>query len=113
MYLPEELDKKLRVFLIAQRRAGGNINRHTVYDVFLGLIKSNLHLYGGYLEFTETDGRLYSFYKRMNFVRRIMTKSRPVVTEALWIEIRTSFLHGICTLVQTHNIPYELIINVD
>ena len=49
----------------------------------------------------------------MNFVRRIVTTSRPVVTEALWIEIRTSFLHGICTLVQTHNIPYELIINID
>ena len=60
LYLPDELDEKLRTFLIAQRRAGGNINRHTVYGVLMGLIKSNLHLYGGYLEFTATDGRLYS-----------------------------------------------------
>ena len=56
LHLPEELDEKLRTFLIVQRRAGGNINRHTVYAVLMGLIKSNLHLYGGYLEFTATDG---------------------------------------------------------
>ena len=42
-----------------------------------------------------------------------MTTSRPVVTGALWIEIRTLPLHDICTLVQTYNIPDELIINVD
>ena len=69
LYLPEELDEKLRTFLIAQRRAGGNINPHTVYGVLMGLIKSNLYLYGGYLEFTATDACLYSLYKTMNFVR--------------------------------------------
>ena len=40
-----------------------------------------------------------------------MTTSRAVVTEALWTEIRTLFLHDICTLVQTYNITDELIIN--
>ena len=30
LYLPEKLDEKLQNFLIAQRRAEGNINRHTV-----------------------------------------------------------------------------------
>ena len=79
----------------------------------MGLIKSNLHLYGVYLVFSATDGWLYCLYKRMNFVRRTVTTSRPVVTEALWIEIRTLFLHNICTLVQTYNIPDELIINAD
>ena len=82
LYLPDELDEKLRTFLIAQRRAGGNINRHTVYGVLMGLIKSNLHLYGGYLEFTATDVSLYSLYKRMNFVQRAVTASRPVVNKA-------------------------------
>ena len=53
-----------------QRRAGGNINRHTVYGVLMGLIMSNLHLYGGYLEFAATDFWLYSLYKRMNSIRR-------------------------------------------
>ena len=80
LYLPEELDEKLRTFLIVQRRSGGNINRHTVYGVLMGLIKRNLHLYGGYFEFTATDGWLYSLFKRINFVRRTVTISRPVVT---------------------------------
>ena len=53
-----------------QRRAGGNINRHTVYGVLMGLIKSNVHLYGGYLEFAATDVWLYSLYNRMNSIRR-------------------------------------------
>ena len=82
LYLPDELDEKLRTFLIAQRRAGGNINRHTVYGVLMGLVKSNLHLYGGYLEFTAIDVSLYSLYKRMNFVQRAVTASRPVVNKA-------------------------------
>ena len=77
------LNEKLGTFLIAQSRAGGNINRHSVYGVLMSLIKGNLHLYGGYLEFTATDGWLYSLYKTINFVRRTVTTSRPVVTEAL------------------------------
>ena len=68
MYLPEELNEKLRTFLITQRRTGGNINHHTVYGVTMGFIKSNLHLFGGYLKFTGTDGWLYSLYKRMDFI---------------------------------------------
>ena len=86
-YLPEELNEKPRTFLIPQRRPGENINRYFVYGMLMGLIKSNLHLHGGYLKFTATDGWLYSLYKRMNFVRRTVPTSRPVVTEALWIEI--------------------------
>ena len=56
---------------------------------------------------------LYSLYKRMNFVQRTVTMSRPVVIEALWIQILTLFLHDICTLLQTYNIPDEPIINVN
>ena len=77
----------------------------------MGLIITNLHLHVGYLGFPASDAWLYSLYKRRNFVWR--TTSRPVLTEALWIEIRTLFLHNICTLVQIYNIPDELIINID
>ena len=49
----------------------------------------------------------------MKFIQRTVTVSRSVVTEASWIEIWILFLHNICTLVQTYNIPDELIINVN
>jgi hypothetical protein len=113
LLLPEELDNKLRTFLIGQRKAGGTINRHTVYGVLMGLIKSNFQKYGGLLDFAVTDGWLNYLYRRMNFVRRTVTTTRPIVTEALWIEMQTLFLNDICTLVKKYNIPDELIINVD
>ena len=39
--------------------------------------------------------------------------SRPVITMSLWIVVRTQFLHDISQEVLEHNIPDELIINVD
>ena len=54
--MPEKLDEKLPTFLIVQRRAGGNINRYAVYGLVMGLLKTNLHLYGGYLKFTVANG---------------------------------------------------------
>ena len=39
--------------------------------------------------------------------------SRPIVTRALWNEVRDQFLNEIVTAVILHNIPDELSINVD
>ena len=49
----------------------------------------------------------------MNFSRRMVTTSRPIVTKSLWIETRTQFLHDIAHDVAKYDIPNELIINVD
>ena len=49
----------------------------------------------------------------MNFVGRTVTTLRQVATETLWIKMWTLFLHNILALVQTYDIPDELIINVD
>ena len=70
LYMPEELDEKLPTsnFSDCTNESCRNINHRTVYGVLMGLIKGNLHLYGGYLEFTATDGWQYSLYERMNFV---------------------------------------------
>ena len=56
----------VRVFINNQRKAGGTINRHTVCDILMGLIKSNLVRYGNLLEFVITDGWHNYLYKRMN-----------------------------------------------
>ena len=75
-YLPKEFDEKLRTFVIAQRRVGENINRQTVYGVLMGLIKSNLHLYKGYLEFTAIDGWLYFFFFFFFFLTHCLHKKK-------------------------------------
>ena len=46
--LPNELDKKLRSFLVHLRTVGGTINRNIVYGVLMGLIKANLQKWGAY-----------------------------------------------------------------
>ena len=69
LFLPDELDEKLR-----QRKAGGTVNRHTVYGVLMDLVKSNLQKYGGLLNFVVTDAWVNYLYRRMKYFRRAVTR---------------------------------------
>ena len=89
--------------------AGGTINRHVIFGVLMGLIKSDLVTYGMYLEFQITDGWILSLYRRMSLSRRMVTTSRP--TRSIWLETRTQYLHDIVHAVVSHSVPDELIIN--
>lgn len=89
--LRETQDAKPREFLIAQGKADVTLNRHTVHGVLIGLIKSNLQKLETLLETTVTDDWLHFLYQRVNFVRRSLITSRPVVTESLWIKTQTLF----------------------
>ncbi|PFX26609.1 hypothetical protein AWC38_SpisGene8728 [Stylophora pistillata] len=55
LLLPDELDRKLRVFIVSTRTAGGTINKHVIYGILMGLIKSDLGGYGQYLNFVITN----------------------------------------------------------
>ena len=113
LLLSDDLDFKLRSFLTNLRTAGGTINRHVLYGVLMGLIKSDLSRYGQYLEFCVTNGWVQSLYTRMGYTCRMVTTSRPVITRTLWLETRDRFLNEIAEAVATYNIPDQLIINVD
>ena len=54
-----------------------------------------------------------SVYHRKNFSRRAATTSRPIITQSLWKEANTQYLHDIASAVRTCNIPDELILNAD
>ena len=73
--LPEELDSKLRKFLLNIRKAGGRINRHVVSGVLMGLIKSDLDKYGRRLEFCVIKGWLQYLYTRMNLSRKMVSRA--------------------------------------
>ena len=49
----------------------------------------------------------------MTFSRRTVTPSRPVITRPLWAEARSQFPCEITGKVLQHNVPDELIINVN
>ena len=113
LLLPEELDSKLKKFLICLRSAGGGINKHVVFGALMGFIKADLEKWGQYIEFEVSAGWLHSLYARLNFVKRFATTSRPNITRQIWYEIRHLFLHDIAEFVIKYQIPDELIINVD
>ena len=102
--LDENLDVALRTFIM---------NLRLVHGVLMGIIKNHLTRYGGYLGFKITNGWIQSLYARMNMSRRMVTTSRLIVTRAIWNEVRDQFLNEIVTTAVLHNIPDELIINVD
>ena len=66
-----------------------------------------------YIYFKVKRSLIQSLEQRMKFSRRAVTTSRPVITTSLWAELRSQFLHEITNKVLQHNIPDELIINVD
>ena len=113
LLLPDELDRKLRAFIVSTRTAGGTINKHVIYGILMGLIKSDLGRYGQYLNFVVTNSWLQSLYQRMNLTRRIVTMSRPAITKATWLEVKATFLHDIVSAIVEDEIPDELILNVD
>ena len=54
-----------------------------------------------------------SLIARMNFVKRRKTSSKVDIPDKARKEIEFLFLHEIVTKVEKHNIPPELILNID
>jgi len=113
LLLEEELDHKLRSMLTSLRLAGAGINIHVIRGVLNGLVRANPVKYGKYVEFNVTRSWTRSLYQRMKFSRRAVTTSRPIITRSLWTEVRSQYLFEIIDKALTHDIPDELIINVD
>ena len=108
-----ELDSKLQTFLLNLHRAGGNVNKHVVLGVLMGLIRSDLVVFGSYIDFCVTKSWLQHLYRRMNFTCRMVTTSGPVVTMSIYDEVKTKYLHDIVSVCLEYQIPDELIINID
>ena len=65
------------------------------------------------MDFVVTRGWMQRLYKRMQFSRRMVTTSKPIVTKSILEEVKSKFLHDIVKLCIEHNIPDELIVNID
>ena len=113
LLLEEELDHKLWSMLTSLRLAGAGINIHVIRGVLNGLVWANPVKYGKYVEFNVTRSWTRSLYQRMKFSRRAVTTSRPIITRSLWTEVRSQYVFEIIDKALTHDIPDELIINVD
>ena len=113
MLIKKVADHKLRSMLVNLPIADPGINIHVVSGVLNGLIRANSERFGKYMNFKVTRSWVRSLYQRMKFSLRAVTTSRPVITRSLWTEVRSQFLYKVTDKVLQHNIPYELVINVD
>ena len=113
LLIEEVLDLKLRSMLVNLRTADAGINIQVVSGVLNGSIRANPERFGKYMDFKVTRSQVQPWYQSMKFSCRAVTTSRPVITRSLWAEVRSQFFHEITDKVLQHNIPDELIINVD
>ena len=95
------------------RITGAPINIHTVCGVLAALVHSDVEKYGHFLDFQATRPWVRTLYYRIKMSHRVSTTSRPIITRALWEGINTQYLHEISSLTKSHEIPDELILNLD
>ena len=113
LLIEEVIDLKLRSMLVNLRIAAAGINIHVVSGILNGLIRANPGRFGKHMDFKMTRSWVRSLYQRMKFSRGEVTVSRPAITRSLFAAVRSQFLYEITNKILQHNIPDELVINVD
>ena len=97
------------------RAAGGVISRRMVISIGNGVVKANnAHLlknYGGHLELTE--GWVRTVLKSMHWTKRKGTTGKVEPSEQFYLEEKLTFQKAISAAICDHDIPKELVLNLD
>ena len=113
--LPTEIDHKVIEMVIKMRESGAVINYNILVAVATGIVTANdrtlLKKYGGKIEFSSKWCE--SIVKRLGYVKRKSTTAKPIIAPGLISEIGLTFYKDINEIVQAHEIPAEMIINID
>ena len=106
--------KKIKDIIIGPSLAGTAISRKMVIAIATGVIKANdpniLREFGGSLALTEDWAR--SFLKSMDWVKRKRTTGK-VEPCSKFLEEKFTFQCAIAKAVSDHDIPMELVLNLD
>ena len=108
-----DLDDKLVNVLLAIRRKGGTITCHVVRATATALLKVNPSQAARLCTFDMPRTWIVSINKRIGFVRRASTTSRPSVPMGVYQECRLDFLSGINKKMKEHSIPPDFVLNAD
>jgi len=113
--LPEEIDHKVTTMIKKMRESGSVINYSIIKAIATGIIVANdrtlLKENGGSIELGTKWCE--SISKRLGYVRRKATTSKPIIAPGLIKEIGLTFYNNINEIIQAHEIPYEMVINID
>lgn len=114
--LGEELDAKVKNYVLVLRNAGTPIGSSIVMAVGEGMVRAHdrtmLVQHGGHIQITKAWA--LSLLQRMGFVKRkATTKSTPGLSGEQIEEVKRSFLKQVARMVKLRDIPDSLIINLD
>ena len=106
-----KVDEMLRGYLSATRHRGGLVSRSIAIATAKALIKRNPqfnldHVLSG-------NSWAKSLFFRMGYVRRAKTTSKVQIPEAVQKEAELIFQHKIAKIVEAHQIPNCMILNLD
>ena len=111
----DEMFKKIKDVIIGSRLAGTVISRKMVVAIGTGVVKVNepkiLREFGGSLELTEGWAR--KVLKGMDWVKRKGTTGKVEPCPKFLEEEKLTFQRAISKIVSDHDIPLELVLNLD
>ena len=113
--LEDDLLTKVKDVVTGVRMAGGVISRRMVMAIGTGVVKANcpskLKELGGHIELTEGWAR--SVLKSMAWSKRKGTTGKIEPSKQFLLEEKLTFQRIISTIIEEHDIPKELILNLD
>ena len=106
------LDEMVQRYIRAYRSRGGPVNSLITVSIAKVLITQNPQLNLGHLDLDSSSWEK-SLFKRMGFTRMMKTTCKVEIEEGAKQEAELLFLHNIVTLIEEHNIPESLVMNLD
>ena len=106
-----EIDQMVQTYIKAVSSRGGLVTRTLANVAAKALIARYPNLVGN----IDVDSSSWakSLFKRMGFVRRTKTPSKVSIPDGTRKEIEFLFHHEIVSLIEEHDIPCSMIINID
>ena len=97
--------------LLALRSQGGVVSRTIAIATARALIARNPQYNLGHVKIDSSWAQ--SLFRRMGFKRRMRTTGKVEIPEGARKEAELLYLHDIVSIVEKHNIPSHLVMNLD
>ena len=101
----------MQKFLLAIRNPGRVVSKTIAIATARALIARNLKYNLGHLKINSSWAQ--SLFQRMGFKRWMRTTGKVEIPEGTWKEAELLYLHYIISIVEKHNIPSHLVMNLD
>ena len=106
------LEEMVQRYLLGTRRKGGLISSAIAIATAKALIARYPEYNLGQINL-DSSSRTKSLFKRMGFVKRMLTTGKVEIPEGAKNEARLVYLHDIVTIAEEHKVSSYLILNLD